>query len=143
MTCQTFNLSCSSLGDFAIYQGASYNSLTLFYRDLDLSSYSPLGQIRNTYNQDGGMILASFNFEPLTFGSVTVDGETFNATTIIPFLTAAETEGIPATLERSNQQAPFLAGLNGYVYDIKLIDSSETVMVARGFVEVIKDVSRL
>ena len=140
--CQVFNLACSDAGQFAIFQGASYNCLTLYYEDVDLSSYTPLGQIRDGYAANGGNILATFSFEPLAFGSVTIDGETFNATTIIPKLTATETEAIPATLNRP-EGVPFILGINAWTYDIKLIDPAETIIVARGFVEVVPDTSRL
>lgn len=143
MACQSFNLACSSLGDFAIYQGVTFNSVTFYYRDLDLSAYSPLGQIRDNYAESNGQILATFSFSPLTYGSVTVGTETFNATIIQPILTASETLNIPSTAQRSSEDAPFFAGLNGWVYDIKLIDTNQTVIVVRGFVEVIRDVSRV
>ena len=141
--CENFNLAKNPDGTcFSIYKGTTYNQLTFYYRDQDVSSYTPIGQIRNNYFDVPGDLIESFNFEPLIFGSVTDDTGTYNATIIQPTLTAAQTANIPATLAKE-PSTPFLAGINGFVYDIKLIGSTETIIIARGFVQVFPDVSRL
>ena len=142
MTCQRFNLACGTDGtDFAIYQGTTYNQVTFFYRDVDISAYTPIGQIRTNYFDAGGILLDTFTFAPLSYGSVTDETGTYDATIIQPILSASQTALLPGTLEKQ-PSAAFLPGINGHVYDIKLIGASETIILVRGFVEVIQDVSR-
>lgn len=141
--CQRFDLVCDeNIGDFAIYQGVTYECLTVFVHNQDLSSYTPIAQIRDNFAEDGGNVLATFSFALPTFGEVTLNGNTFNATVLMPTLTAAQTELIPSTLE-TPAGTPLLAGVNGHVYDIKLVSGSRIVPVSRGFVQVIRDVSRI
>ena len=135
--CQRFDLACSeALGDFAIYQGNTFNDVTFYYRDIDLSTYTPAGEIRTTYLEKAGTLLATFSFSPLVFASVTVGSETFNATIIVPRLSAAQTSAIPSTLPRASDSSAFAAGITGWTYDIKLVGGTEAELVVRGFVEV-------
>lgn len=141
--CRNFNLDNLSGGCYAIQQGATLDWLTLYYKDRDISSWSPSGEIRNKYAYQGGQILATFNFDPLLWASVTEGTETFLATIIRPYLTAIDTLALPPTLSRASQDRAII-GRNAFVYDIKLESSNGVVVVvSRGLVEVIPDVTRI
>jgi hypothetical protein len=140
--CHIFNLdnldSCS-----AIEQGATLDFLTFYYKDQDITSWSPSGEIRNKYAYQNGSILATFRFEPLLYGSVTEGGETFLATVIRPYLTAEDTLFLPVTLPRTKSDRVIM-GRNTFVYDIKLQSpSGQVIILSRGLVEVVPDVTRI
>lgn len=145
MTCRDFNLdNLSSPGAcYAIEQGINFNWLTLYYQNQDISNYTPVGQIRTNYADLSENILATFQFEPLIYGTVNTGTETFEATVIRPFLTHDQTQTIPATRNRTASDRVFI-GRNAFVYDIKLISpTGERLLLTRGLVQVIPDVTRI
>jgi hypothetical protein len=140
--CRDFNLDNLSGGCYAIQQGATLDWLTLFYKDQDITSWSPSGEIRNKYAYQGGVVLANFSFDPLLYGSVTEGGETFTATIIHPYLSATDTLSLPITLSRTSSDR-VIVGRNAFVYDLKLESpNGEVIMVAKGLIEVMPDVTR-
>lgn len=141
MATQNFDLSNTSSNCFAILQCQTMNEVTFYLRDKDVSTYIPTGEIRDDYLENGGNLLATFSFEPIVFGSVTINGETFDASTIKPLLSSSQTQLIPATFPR-NASCPLIATVNAYVYDIKLTGIDETIIPVRGLVEVLPIVTQ-
>lgn len=142
MSTQFFNLSNENGNCFAIIQCQTLNEITFYLRDKDVSTYTPSGEIRDDYLDNQGNLLATFSFEPIVFGSVTINGETFDASVIKPTLTAVETRAIPATFPRYNSSTKLVQGINAYVYDLKLEGATETIIPTRGLVEVLPVVTQ-
>lgn len=126
---------------YAIYRGADYNVLRILHPN-DVSLFTPCGEIRDNYLHAGGNLLASFTFDPLTFGLVTLpDNTQANRTVIVPSLPAAITSTLTPTRTRTMTDAIRL-GINAYVYDIKLISPVGAVIkLIEGLVQVNPDVS--
>ena len=142
---QIFNLDNFSVANacYAIEQGETLNNLAFYYQEVDVSDHVPTGEIRDNYFDPGGTVLATFSFDPLTFASVTVGTDTFNATIIKPTLTDAQTQAIPLTpLPLTSSQG--IVGLTVWVYDIKLTSpGGDVIILARGHVQVVPDVTRI
>ena len=131
----------------AIYQcqslGESQSTLDFYYQNVDLTTWTPSGEIRTDYLENtNSTVLATFSFDPLTFGSVTVGSDTFNATTVRPKLTSAQTLAIPSPPIELTSTATPSVGINVWVYDIKLTSpTGEVLILARGHVQVVRNVT--
>lgn len=128
----------------AIYRGSFYSIGSLFHPD-DITAYSICGEIRDNYvSVAGSNLLATFNFEALVYGSVTLaDNTVITATTIIPFLPASATDTLTPTRDRKAGDI-IRIGRNAYVYDIIITsptpEEKKTPLV-RGIVQVLPNVS--
>jgi len=127
-----------SLGDLAIRQGSSY-TLTLQY-DGDYSTWLPKSQIRDNYLEQGGVLLAEFNFTPLIYD------ESNNKTQITLSLKADVTSTIPSSkFQAKDNEIPNTN--NSYVYDIELTDPNDSTNIIKiidpSFVQVIPEVTDL
>jgi hypothetical protein len=117
-------------GELAIYQGANFDSLTLYYPS-DVSSWTPRGQIRKTYLYQQGEVVANFDFAPLTWSQVEVNSVLVYRTVVIPSLTHTATAAIPVPRK------------GNWVYDIELVNPGNTkvIKLARGTVEILPEVT--
>lgn len=128
----------SSIGDLAIRQGASY-TLTLQYEG-DFSNWFPKSQIRDNYLEQGGLVLAEFNFLPLSYNLET------NKTQITLSLKADITSNLPATqFQGKETETPSIN--NTYIFDIELTDPNDNTNIIKvidpSFVQVIPEVTDL
>lgn len=136
----TFNLAHTTEGNYAIQQGITFQGISFYYKNVDLTDYKVTGQIRSNYASSQGTVLANFEFDPLVFGTVTIgDYDSFEATIVTPKLTDEITAKIPATVPMET----LIAGISGWTYDIKLESpTGASIIVVMGLVQVIPDVTR-
>jgi hypothetical protein len=132
---------------YAIEQGTTFNWLTLVL-DGDFTTWTPRGQIRDRYADDGGVIKAAFSFPILVMGSATLPaGGTATGTIIRPQLTANQSamlDWLAAKMtKRANNKEQAIPGRNVWVYDIELQSvSGEVIRVVEGYVEIVPEVTR-
>ncbi len=118
--------------NYAIRQGKTYQ-ISFNYAE-DVTTATPLGQIRTNYAQDENILLASFSFLPMVYDLIT------NKTTITAQLSAQQTESIPYT-KYQGTDSPNIR--NCYVYDMELVfpDGTVKVLAPTAFVQVIPEVT--
>lgn len=132
----TDNLS-NGYGDLSIDQGADYSKVAFNYPG-DVHFWTPKGSIRSDWLQNQtGAPLTIFNFSNLVYNSNT------NQTLIQPYILAAHTATIPYLPRRTKPTDSAVPGLNVYVYDIFLSNTSlnAVVKVASGLVEINPEVT--
>lgn len=127
-----------TLVNLSVEQGKTYNKLILKYPD-DLTIGTFQGQIRNSYYQDEGTLLGSFEFETAIYEEIEIDGKIVGKTTIKPYLTAETTQNIPYT---KYQGIGSTSIKNCWVYDIEYHLNEIVITIVRGFVQVIPEVTR-
>jgi hypothetical protein len=141
----TFHLTATDheSASYAIKQGATFDFVAFYYEE-NLSTWTPRGQIRDNYADKNGTIQASFSFDPLVFGPVTIDGITKNYTKVKPILSATETRNLTFNLKtRSSASDIVTPGKNVWVYDIELESPGGIVRRdIQGWVEVSSEVTR-
>lgn len=119
---------------YAVRRGADYELIKFYLGETehgDLSLWLPKGEIRTDYLDQPNELLASFNFLPLTFGTVAIAGRPpFVATLIAPYLTAAQTKDL---------QIPDRG--KSWVYDIFLSLGLERKYIAGGALGVLPQVT--
>jgi hypothetical protein len=122
------------LGDLAIIQGESYRQLqggkiTLHgnWLDADLR-----GHLRTNFLNEGGEILAIFEFDPSTYDEVT------DTTTLKPWIRHQYTQTIPKTQWKEGR---LINTTNLYVYDIEAEKNDEVGKLAPGYAQVIGEVT--
>ena len=124
--------------NYAILQGATY-SFTLSIPG-DFSRWIPLAQIRKNIADIDPLVLASFNFAPLTWDNLT------NLTTITPYLTATQTQSLPVTPLRASVNETLKPGINVWLYDLELenpdVSSNKIKIIRSSNVEVLGEISR-
>lgn len=136
MSCQIFNL----IDDNALRQGETFDWLNLYY-PVDVSGWTARGQVRRNYAYKDDEILATFTFNPLAYGSYTVDGASITATKINPVLTAVQTASLPIPRSRSEGVDP-KAGSTAWVYDLEIVSpGGKVIRVSSGFVDVCPEVT--
>ena len=116
--------------DLAVIQGKTYQ--ISFNYPKDLTGGELCGQIRNTYLQDSGALLGSFNFLPMLYDSGT------DKTTITAQLQATVTADIPYTKYQGNGTP---SPRNCWVYDIEHKQGTVVRLISRGLVQVKPEVS--
>jgi hypothetical protein len=153
MPCATLHLTNTDYNDrcCAIEQGSDYTILDLYVEDEDgedYTTYTPKGQIRDNYPDNGGVVLAEFEFLPIVYGVFTlptVPSITGNFFKVSPRLSAAVTQLIPSPSKtRATVDDPVKVGRNVWVYDIELhLGGKVPPKIAMGWVEVTREVTRL
>ncbi len=132
---------------YAIEQGATFNWLTLVLEG-DFTTWTPRGQIRDRYVDDGGVIKAAFTFPPLALGQATLpNGGSATGTLIRPQLANVQSSALDWLIskmsKRSNSKEQAIPGRNVWVYDIELQSpTGEVVRVVEGYIEVVPEVTR-
>lgn len=116
--------------DLAAIQGKTYQ--ISFNYPSDLTNGELCGQIRNTYLQDAGALLGSFNFLPMVY-----DVDT-NKTTITAQIQAIVTANMPYTKYQGNGTP---SSRNCWVYDIEHKEGTVVRLISRGLVQVKPEVS--
>lgn len=131
------------VGDRAIRQGATFDWVTFLLKE-DYSTWQGRGQIRDNYAEKAGKIKATFTVS-LQYGSVTINGVSVLRTSVIPTLTALETEQLDwlTTGMRSPLGTePFNPGKNCWLYDIEIHKADKVKRIVEGFVTVSPEVTR-
>lgn len=117
--------------DLAVIQGKTYQRIFTYSEDLTAGTL--FGQIRNGYAQDGGVLLAEFNFQAMTYDALTLK------TTIIAELTATVTALVPYTKYQGGDTIP--STRNCWVYDIEHREGDIVKLISRGLVQVKPEVT--
>lgn len=143
MSCLTFHLTDTDHTDacYAITQNETYNCLSIFYPDEDLTSGTLSGTISDEYKDEDQTFTVSWMFEPMVFGSFTINGETGNFTLIRPFLTCEQTIALPVPPRtRADATSRVIIGgsnANVWVYDMfHTSPTNECTKLLMGYVEV-------
>lgn len=130
---------------YAINQGCTFDSLVILSEE-DYSGWTARGQIRDKYRQDGGVILANFEFNnPLVFAPETIEGVTKNYTKIRPILSASVTDSLNFNLKvRSDLGVDAVPGKNVWIYDIQVVSANGLTVypIVNGWVEIFKEVTQ-
>ncbi len=153
MSCNTFHLINSEAGCYAIQRGVSLGAppansgLAIFYPDTDVSTYTPLGQIKTGTVSSNPDLVGTLTFDPLVYGTFTLaDGRVITGTKIIMQFDAAASSVIrlPPNWLDFDAEEPLL-GKTCWIYDVKLIPPVGRViaLIAPSYVQVVDDVSRL
>ncbi|MGL5075104.1 MAG: hypothetical protein ACRDBG_04600 [Waterburya sp.] len=113
------------IGDNAIVAGISFE-MTIYYPQLDLTSWQLEGVIKSDYEGD---LLAQFQFLPTVYGAITANNNTFTGSTIVPFIPASVTALIPSTppspVNPYNRACPCIEiGKTHHVYQIDATDNA-------------------
>lgn len=117
--------------DFSIKQGKTFN--LIFSYPSDLRNGLIRGQIRDTYAQDGGTLLADFSFN-ITYDEINLKS------TVTAYLDANQTELIPYTKYQGQGQG-IPNTKNCHVYDIEYKENNNVILLLNGFVEVKPEVT--
>ena len=120
---------------YAVRRGADYELIKFYLSEAehgDLSLWIPQGEIRTNYlSEPTNELLESFQFRPLTFGTVTIAGRApFVATMIAPYLTAAQTVDLRLPAKGRT-----------WLYDIYLGRGVERKYIAGGQIAVLPQVT--
>jgi len=116
--------------DLAVIQGKTYQ--ISFNYPGDLTNSTLCGEIRNTYLQDSGDLLGSFNFLAMAYDALT------EKTTITAQIQADVTADIPYTkYQGTGTPSP----RNCWVYDIESEENSIVLLISRGLVQVKPEVT--
>ncbi len=149
MSCLTFHLTDTDHPDacYAIVQNETYNQLTIYYPNVDLTAGTLSGRISDNYKDEDQTFTVDFNFEPMVFGTFTFNGKPGNYTQIKPFLTCAQTLALPVPPRTRTTATDRVViggtGANVWVYDIYHTDASNVcIKLIRGYVEVIPSVTQ-
>jgi hypothetical protein len=145
MACDTYHLTTTDHTDtcHAIIQGATYYLPVIYYPE-DISTWVVRGQIRKNYADLEPTVLANFSFNPIVYGSTTLNGVEASRSMIRGFIPANITATIPTTPRlRKSVADRAIIGTNVWVYAIEIASpSSEVIRLLNGFVEVELEVVR-
>jgi hypothetical protein len=118
--------------DLSIVQGDSWGGDVNIYYAQDLTGYALKGQIRSDYRDRAGVLYADFDFEPLTYSSVSINGATPAMRAVIrPRLSKVKTAAIP--IPRKNL----------WYYDIFAISALASVLIVSGRVSIFGSVTEI
>lgn len=125
-------------GDYSIKQGETFDWLILTYPGDITATATPRGQIRKKYADLDEDILATFNFDTLTYDEIE------DYTIIHPTLSATITEALEApSKKRTTVRDAVVIGVNVFVYDIELeFNNNRVERICQGYVEVSREVTR-
>lgn len=148
MSCVTFHLTNTDHTDacYAVVQNETYNVLTIFYPNEDLTAGTLSGRISDNYKDEDQSFTVDFQFEPMVFGMFTINGKPGNYTQIKPFLDCTQTLALPVPPRTRNTSSDRViiggANANVWVYDIFHTDVVGVCRkLARGYVEVVPAVT--
>ncbi len=147
MSCPIFHLTETDYTDqcYAIVQNETYDKLSIFIPNDDLTAGTLSGRISDNYKDEDQTFTVDFQFEPMVFGQFTIKGKPGNYTLIKPFLDCAQTLALPVQPRtRASADARVIVGGNNanvWVYDIFITDTSGVcTKLIMGYVEVIPSV---
>jgi hypothetical protein len=132
---------------YAIEQGITFDWLTIVIEG-DFTRWTPRGQIRDRYAEEGGIVKATFSFAPLILGSAALStGGNATGTIVKPFLSQAQTKvlnWLAAKMKvRTSEREQAIPGRNIWVYDLELESPEGNVLrILEGWVEVSPEVTR-
>lgn len=126
----------SGIYDLAIYQGKTFG-LSLSYAG-DLTSGTFQGQVRDKYRENDGVLLGSFDFSA-TYDPL--DGLT-GKTAIQVSLPYNVTVSMASTIYQGSKDGLLTPSIkNCYVYDIEYTSLGVVILIAKGFVQVVPEVT--